>query len=377
MIYLDNAATTYPKPESVYRAMDFGMRNLSFNAGRGTYEAAREACRVIDKTRVLMAELAGCRPDHVVFSSSATEAMNQIVLGLNLEHGDIVYISPFEHNAIVRPLQRLITTVGIDLRLIPFKMDDWSIDVQAFKSELTVCQVKAVFVSQVSNVTGLMLPYQIIFDLARRSGAVTILDASQSFGILDADLSLVDFVVFAGHKSLYGPFGVGGFISTGNIVLDAVKAGGTGSDSLNPDMPDVMPGRYEAGSPNVVAINGLAAALEWRKMVDIRKVEDELCRYLIAKLRGLSSVSLFLPEGRVDDVFSIVSFSVAGYKASEIGEILEESFGISLRTGYHCAPFVHDLIQSRGFYGTIRASIGFFNVADDVDALVDALGQIG
>ena len=376
MIYLDNAATTFPKPEIVYKAVDEGMREYSFNAGRGAYAASRLACKAIDATRRKVGLLARTPNSHVVFTSSATEALNEIIYGLCLGEGDVVYVSPFEHNAIVRPLHRLVSSCGVVMKLLPFDERTWEFDESEFKAQLSVDRVKAVFVSHVSNVTGYVLPYQAVFSCARAAGAVTVLDASQSFGVLDVDASISDYIVFAGHKSLYGPFGVAGFIMNGEHRLAPVKAGGTGSDSLNPEMPSEIPFRYEAGSPNVVAIKGLSAALDWLKVEDVKGVEEDLTRYLLQAMAELPSLKMFLPQVPDVNLFSIVSFVVPGYTASQVGEILDEEFDIAVRTGYHCAPFVHNFIHSREYYGTIRVSIGYFNTRDDIDKLIQALQSL-
>lgn len=376
MTYLDNAATTFPKPEVVYETMDRGMRELSFNAGRGSYSASMKALDAIDTTRGHLGKMVGVSASRVVFSSSATEALNQIIMGLDWVEGDVVYVSPFEHNAIMRPLHRLEQVAGIKIRVIPFDKTTWDLDFEEFEIELSTNRVRAVFVSQVSNVTGFKLPYECVFSAARKRGAVTVLDSSQSFGILPVVTTDVDYVVFAGHKSLYGPFGVAGFIITGNHQLGVVKAGGTGSDSLNLAMPEELPGRFEAGSPNIVAIKALDAALTWAASCDIRGHEERLTKALIESLDAIPKVRLFVPRSKYDEVFSVVSFGIEDYESSDVGMILDEDFDIAVRTGYHCAPLVHDFIGSRAYVGTVRASIGYFNTLEDVDRLAKALESL-
>ena len=374
MIYLDNAATTYPKPEVVYEALDDANRNHAFNAGRGSYGAAAEASAVIEETRDRVGALVGAPASSVVFTASATDALNQIINGLGLRKGDTVFVSPFEHNAIIRPLHLLQEKEGFEIKVIPFDAETWEFDEDSFADMLAMSKVKAVFVSQVSNVTGYILPYDRIFNTSSEFGAISILDASQGLGVIDVDAANVDFVVFAGHKSLYASFGVAGFVARRKYDLSVVKAGGTGSDSLNPEMPESYPSRYEAGSPNIVAVYGLNAALKWREGKNIEKEEQALTDYLVDQLETLDNVIIF----RGEDIrpFGVVSFAVEGYTSADVGTILADEFDIAVRTGYHCAPLVHDFIESKEFGGTVRASLSCFSTKQDVDSLISAIESL-
>ena len=375
MIYLDNAATTYPKPECVYSYMDYVNRNLSFNAGRGEYKEANEASRLIDDARNKVGHIVGKSGKSVVFSSSATEALNQIIYGLPLSSSDTVFVSPFEHNAVVRPLYNLVKSKGIEVKQIPFDSSTWSLKNDELKSLLTIHKPKAVFVSQISNVTGYEIPYEEIFRLAKKSGAITVLDASQGFGVKEIEnADNIDYVVFAGHKSLYGQFGVGGFVALNGDSLSVVKAGGTGSDSLNTSMPSGLPYKFEAGSHNVVAISSLCASIDWLKERNIYAEEKALTEYLISRLRELKNVHIFIPQD--EKVFGIVSIMVDNYSPADVGNILYDEFGIALRTGFHCAPFIHTFLGTVNLGGTVRISLGAFNTKEDVDALIDSLESL-
>ena len=370
MIYLDNAATTYPKPEVVYNALDEANRYHAFNIGRGVYRASDEAFAVVYETRHMLAELSGVPSAETVFSSSATEALNQIIYGLPLSSGDCVYISPFEHNAIVRPLHVLQERKGIKVKLIPFDEKTWNVDFERLRNQFAIDSPKAVFVSQISNTTGYLLPYEKIFSISREYSALNVLDAAQGFGIVPIKgIIPVDFIVFAGHKSLYASFGIAGFINRTNLKLNVVKAGGTGSDSLNPSMPDKGSLRYEAGSLNTVSIYGLNASLKWLVHTDIEEHERALTAYAINELKSLKSVRFYVPED-TSKIFGIISFGIDEYSPAEIGTILSDEGDIAVRTGYHCAPYVHDFIKSRNYDGTIRISFGYNNRKEDVDELV-------
>ena len=371
MIYLDNAATTYPKPEGVYNALDYANRNLSFNAGRGEYPEAIKAFSSIQTARERVASFVDANPQKVVFTSSATEALNMIIGGLEFSPGETVYISPFEHNAIVRPLKAL-EQKGLGVAVIPFDRETWKPDLNALRDQFALRPPKAIFLSQVSNVTGYKLPFELLFALAKEYSAVTILDCAQAYGIVPLRQDNIDYVVFAGHKSLYGPFGVGGFILLSNHEIAPTKFGGTGSDSLNPSMPTDAPGKYEAGSPNVVAIAGLIESINWLKKQDIYEHEKKLTIYAIEQLSKIEKVKLFLPAD-ITNIIGIVSFAVEGYSPEDVGSILSSEYNILLRTGYHCAPLVHDFIGSRKCGGTVRASLSAFTSSEDIDALVAAI----
>ena len=375
MIYLDNSATTFPKPEEVYKALDFANRNLAFNAGRGNYKKAQEVTKIIDETREEIASLVNANANNVAFLSSATECLNIIINGLQLDDGDVVYISPFEHNAIVRPLFEIQKDKKIEIIIMPFDKKTWLPDLNKLDEMMAIKKPKAVFVSQISNVTGLMLDYENIFELAKKYQGITVLDSAQAFGVVNPNLKTVDFCIFAGHKSLYASFGIAGIVAKDFGLLNVTKSGGTGSDSLNHYMPEKGYGRIEAGSPNIVAIYGLHESIKWLKKNNVSEHEFTLTSYLIDKLKNIENIVIYDPEN-TDDLIGIVSINVEGYSPADIGSILSNEFDIAVRTGYHCSPFVHEFIGSNKFNGTIRISLGAFNTEDDIDKLIKALNTL-
>ena len=375
MIYLDNAATTYPKPKEVYDALDFAQRNLSFNAGRGSYKQARECSKVLNDLRTEIASIGNSLPDQVVLLSSATEALNIIINGLNIKDGMNIYITPFEHNAIVRPLYNLKKRINFNIHILPFNKITWEPEISKISNLFALNNPDIIFSSQVSNVTGLMIDYSDIFELGKNYNSKTVLDAAQGFGVVPLQKKNVDFIIFAGHKSLYGPFGIGGFINCSNYRLEIVKSGGNGSDTLNHDMPENNHERYESGSPNVPAAYGTLVGTKWVRMSQIFPHEQELTKYLITSLQKIDKITLFLPKN-IDNIFGIVSFAVEGYSSDEVGEILSDEFDICVRTGYHCAPFVHDFINSISTKGTVRVSLGFLSSKTEIDTLTEALGTL-
>ncbi len=372
MIYLDNAATTYPKPKKVYEALDFANRHLSFNAGRGAYKEANECLRVLDELRKEIADVLHCNSNNVSLLSSATEALNLIINGIDFKDGTNVYITPFEHNAVVRPLYNIQKTINIKIHILPFNKDSWEPDVAKIKNMFALNNPDVVFSSQISNVTGLLIDYQTIFEMSKAYNAINILDAAQGYGIVDINKTNIDYIVFAGHKSLYGPFGIGGFINLSNNELRVTKSGGTGSDTLNHEMPEKNHYRYESGSPNVPAAYGVLSGIKWIKENNIFEHEKELTEYLINSLESVEKIHVFRPN-QIDKIFGIISISVDGYSADEIGNILNDEYDICVRTGYHCSPFVHEFINSTSNGGTARISISRFTTKEDVDAVISAL----
>ncbi len=372
MIYFDNSATTYPKPESVYKALDFANRNLAFNAGRGAYKESLDCIDIINQTRYEIASFTKQDKNKVVFQSSATESLNLIINGLGLKDDDIVYISPFEHNSIVRPLYSLKNSTRIEIKILPFNKKTWEPEYDKIEEMFSIKRPKAVLISQLSNVTGYELPYDKIFALSKQFGAINVLDSAQSYGILNPILTNCDFCVFAGHKSLYASFGIAGFINVNDVKLQVIKSGGNGSDSLNHYMPETGYQRYEAGSPNVVAIYGLLESCKWLKNnKEIIEHEKELTNYLIEKLVENNKVKLYLPDNKC--VFGIVSFNIDGYLSDDVSAILYDEFGIMTRSGYHCSPHVHDFINSQMYKGTVRVSLGAFNTQSEIDELIAAI----
>lgn len=378
MVYLDNAATTFPKPECVYQAMDETNRKIGVNAGRGSYKVAREASTIITDTKNEIRKLIHADPSAaVVFSPSITVALNQVINGINWQKGYTVYVSPYEHNAVARTLKKVADEYGLNICLMPVKVESLEIDLEKLKYDFSKNKPFAVFCTHVSNVTGYILPVKEIFEEAKKYNAVTVLDSAQSLGLIQIDSKQleVDIIAFAGHKTLYGPFGIGGFINLTGVELNEFITGGTGSDSLNLNMPEGREAKYEASSSNIVAIAGLNAAL---KNLDVEancKYEQDITKYLIKQLKEIKTVHMYLPEDSKKHV-GIVSFICDGINSEDIGTILDEDFDIAVRTGYHCAPYIHDYLKDKASLGTVRVGVSKFNIEADIDKLVEALVEI-
>ena len=377
LIYLDNAATTFPKPEEVYRAMDIANRNMSVNAGRGAYALAREASELISETKQLIGSLVNATAEMpIVFTPSITIAINQVLRGIRYRKGANVYISIYEHNAVARTIYDVSMDNEIKVHFLPVLDNSLEIDLEKTKAAFAINKPDVIICTHVSNVTGYILPVEEIFRLGKRYNSINIIDTAQSMGLLEIDCEKLqaDFIAFAGHKTLYGPLGIGGYISTTNYSLNTILTGGTGSDSLNLEMPSNGEIRYEPGSPNIVAIAGLNAALKAIDTQNLYKVEKELTAYLVDSLKDINGIKLYIPSEK--NHISVVSFSFSSMDSDVAGEIFDEDFGIAVRTGYHCAPYIHKYLGDKESMGTVRIGLGQFNTKDDIDCLIEAIMEM-
>ena len=375
MIYLDNAATTFPKPDSVYVGMDKANREYAVNAGRGSYKAARKAAKVIDNTRLLIRKLVAADiTADVVFAPSITVALNQVIKRVSWQNNDIVYISPYEYNAVARTVNSLSNIKVIEL---PINKETFEIDIEKMKYMFTKDRPKAVFCTHISNVTGYILPVEEVFSAAKEYDAITVLDSAQSLGLVEVDSKKIgaDIIAFAGHKTLYGPLGIGGFINISNIPLNVVLTGGTGTDSLNLDMPEKGTVKYESSSFNIVAIAGLYEALKCLDVDENNQHEKVLTDYLVDNLNNIKDLICYVPVNRNKHI-GILSFVIHGYKSDDVGMILDEDYDIAVRTGYHCAPYIHKYLNDKEYLGTIRMGVSRFNSKEDVEQLIKSIKEL-
>lgn len=377
MIYFDNAATTYPKAPNISNEIQTALSKYSFNAGRGSYKESNDCSVLISDTREKITSLIGNRvsSNNVIFTHTITEALNNIIYGLNLEEGDTVYVSPFEHNAVLRQLYAL----NVDIHILPFNRKTYEPEYSKINDAFIINPPKAVILSQVSNVVGYELPYNSIFELAkihRSNGAICILDAAQGFGIYHIDLSCIDIIAFEGHKSLYSVYGCGGYINLTNVELMPIRIGGTGSDSLNLSMPLTTPERFEAGSNNTFCLYLLNKAIDFVKDTNIKDIIKNNTEYLLDKLNDVDNIKIYnkadyIPKG-------IVSFTIDNIASEEVGDYLYKTNAIATRTGYHCAGYVHKFLGTDNNYckGTVRVSLGAFNTKNEIDTFIDVLKEI-
>ena len=373
--YFDNAATTFPKPECVYSFMDSFYRKHGGNAGRGQYKLAAESSKIIFETRGFIQKIL-CSPNKdVIFAPSATVALNMVIQGLLAdEKKKTVYISPFEHNSVTRVLHHFEKSGKICVRRL-FVSPDFEYDMERINAQFAELPPDIVIVSHASNVIGLVAPVLEIFAAAKKYGAHTVTDMAQTAGLVPLDVAsdLVDFAVFAGHKTLYGPFGIGGFAKSRNVALEPVLFGGTGVDSANQEMPENIPGRYEMGSQNICAV------AEWflQNQDEIRAAEEKNHRRLLEILRQYDFVKIAGPADRFSEktkCIGVVSTVFDGYAAEDIGNVFDE-MEIAVRTGLQCSPLAHKFLGTFPA-GTVRFSVGYFTGEEDFCALEKAMGYI-
>lgn len=376
--YFDNAATTFPKPEAVYSFMNKYYIENGANVGRGQHKMAFAANKLREETRGQLLDLFGCPAKKVVFTNTATEALNIILQGVSLAKGSNVYITPFEHNAVTRILHHLKGVFKLNIQTLAVSREALEYDMEKIKYQFSENPPHLVVVSHASNVCGLIAPIKEICELSKGYQAVNVIDMAQTAGLIDTDLSseIYDFTVFAGHKTLYSPFGIAGFISSGAVSLRPLLFGGTGVESADQCMPTNIPDRHEVGSPNIAAIAGLNAALKWitEKGIDaIYETEKDNHAELLRVLREFSNIEVMGVKD-TSRAIGVVSCLFDGYSADNIGQILSEQ-DIAVRTGLHCAPCAHHFL---GTYpaGTVRFSISFFNAKADFVKLHDALRYI-
>lgn len=377
MAYFDNAATTFPKPETVYACMEQYCRVNGANVGRGTYEKAMSAKQLVEDTRDRMRQLLQCPAKQVVFTPTATIALNIIIQGLLQGAQKDVYITPFEHNAVTRTLHHFeqLHTVNVQQLCVD---ETLRYDLTAIEHQFQKHKPDLLIMSHASNVCGLVAPVEQIAALAKQYGSYVLIDMAQTAGLVPCHVGLetVDFAVFAGHKTLYGPTGISGFVMRPDILLKPLLFGGTGIESANQDMPEELPERYEMGTLNAVGIAGLNAALRWMEEVGadrVRKTEQEHRERLLALLYSYSFIHV-VGEVAGNDYVGVVSTRFDGISSDSCGSVLDR-LGISVRAGLQCAPLAHRFL---GTYptGTVRFSVGYFTGDEDYQELERALSYM-
>jgi len=377
-IYLDNAATSFPKPEVVYQFADKFYRDWGANASRGQYRMAAEATKLIEETRSQLLTLYQCNNNQVLFTSSATEALNKILLGLAISDESSIYISPFEHNAVTRVVHAIGRSKKINIKLLPFDKKTLLFDREQATSYFENLRPDLVIVTHASNVCGAVLPLEEIFTCAKQYGAITVADMSQTFGLLDCHLSSndIDYAVFAGHKSLLAPFGVGGIICKEDAQLSPITFGGTGHNSLEQGVPESLRDRIEVGSHNIYALAGLNAALNWitgQGLMRLRSLEQERTAILLNILRSYENIEIVADNAPCERI-GVVSALFDNYSPDEIGRLLGDK-GVAVRTGLHCSPYAHDFLGTSP-NGTVRFSISCLTANEDFSVLKNALNFI-
>lgn len=380
LIYLDNAATSYPKPDTVYAAMDQYSRDCGAPVGRGAYRKSVELQSEIDQCRKLAAEVLGAaRPEEVSFTFNGTDSLNTIIHGV-LKPGDHVITSDVEHNSVLRPLQTLKQRWGLEVTHVPAN-EQSVVDPLDFKEALRE-NTRLIILNHASNVTGSIQPIDEVGEIARKAGVLFLVDAAQSAGHIPLNVSdqPIDFLACPGHKGLLGPLGTGLVYIRTDLAdqVESLRQGGTGTSSEEETQPLTQPDKYEAGNHNTPGLVGLKAALEYLKqrgIDDLRQHEQQLTGLLLEGFRALPGFELpgpLQPEKRVG-VVSLVNQSV---EPQVLASILDENFGIQIRAGLHCAPRIHRSIHSQEWGGTIRFSPGPFTTVSQIETSLSAMQEL-
>ncbi len=378
IIYLDNSATTYPKPESVYTFMDQFYRKSGVNPGRSGYDLCMEAGELLDTTRKLLTRFFNGRdPNRLCFTYNATDALNLIIFGM-LQDGDHAVTTTLEHNSVLRPLFHLSRFGNVEVDYVPFDRAGF-VDPERVRRSFRR-NTRLVIINHGSNVIGTVQPIKDIGLYCRERGIPLAIDASQTAGQVPLDIqeSHVDIIAFTGHKSLLGPTGIGGLYVGENITIRQTRAGGTGVRSAERFHLEEYPYRLEYGTPNILGAAGLNAGVKWiqnRGIASISAHEMKLTAMLRDGLKEIDKVSLYC-QADLKNHIPVLSFNIDGLEASDAGTVLDVDYNIACRTGLHCAPIVHEQLGTAKIKGSVRFGIGPFNTEDHVRKAVNAVAEI-
>jgi len=378
MIYMDNAATSWPKPEAVNQAITCFMQQGVGNPGRSSHELSISSGRVIYEARAALAQLFGVvDPLRIVFTKNATESLNLVIRGM-LRPGDHVVISSMEHNSVMRPL-RALESKGITVTLVPCSPEGY-LDPSQVDSSVQY-KTRLIILTHASNVVGTFLPIAQVGHIARQRGVVFCVDAAQTAGACAIDVNdlNIDLLAFTGHKSLFGPQGTGGLYIRDGLeeVLCPLMEGGTGSRSEHEFQPDFLPDKYESGTPNTIGIVGLEAGVCFilsEGVYKIRAREEYLTRILIEELQRIDNVVVYGSRD-VTKQTAVVSLNISNLSPSDVAMRLEDDYGVMCRVGLQCAPSAHRTIGTFP-EGTVRISPGYYTTEEEIEHTIAAIRMI-
>ena len=375
-VYFDNAATSYPKPPSVYEAINFTLQHVGANPGRGEHSLSQSANRIIFKARETIAEFFNIpNSRNIVFTSNGTEAINLALKGF-LKPGDHGIISSMEHNSVVRPLNSLKND-GVNVTIVQCDKEGKLNPDYVFKEIKE--NTRLIVLTHASNVTGTILPVEEIGEIAAKKGIPLLVDAAQTAGTIPIDVvrNNISLLACPGHKSLLGPQGTGFLYICEGFNLKPLIEGGTGSNSELSEQPDFLPDRFQSGTLNTPGIAGLKAGIEFinkKSIQTIKEHEDMLSKTFINKLKEINRVRIYGPLS-IKEKTAVVSFNIKGKDSADIATALDEKYQIMVRVGLHCSPHAHKTIGTFPD-GTIRVSFSIFNTVHEIDYFIDSLKVI-
>ncbi len=378
LIYLDNSATTFPKPDVVYDFMFDFYRHHGVNPGRSGFDAAIQAEELVLETRTMLTKFFnGDDPNRLTFSYNASDSLNMILQGL-AEPGDHVITTMLEHNSVLRPLHHLAINHIIDVSYIPFDAHGY-VDPDDFKKALRK-NTRMVVVNHSSNVIGTVQPIKEIGRICKEAGVIFVVDTSQSAGAIPIDMKMmaIDVVVFTGHKCLMGPTGIGGSYVMDDVPVRYTRYGGTGVRSAQKTHLEEFPYRLECGTLNIVGVAGLNAGIKWILEQGIEKLhhqEIDLWDRLRKGVQSIGKVITYCAES-TENQNPILSLNIDGFDSGDVGTLLDVEYNIASRTGLQCSPLVHEGLGTDKIHGTVRLSIGPFNTKEQIDYAIHAIDEI-
>lgn len=380
MIYFDNAATVWPKPESVYKFMDHFYRTQGVNPGRSGYDLAIEAGTLLSDLRKRLTKFFGGdedAPERLIFSYNVTDALNLAIPGL-LAAGDHVITTNLEHNSVIRPVNHMVRDFGAEATYLPFNKDGF-IEPDQIRKAIRA-NTKLVIINHGSNVIGTVQPLKEIGRICHENDALLLVDTAQTAGIIPINMKEmnIDVLAFTGHKALMGSMGIGGLCVRKHVEIRQTRSGGTGVQSVYPYHLEEYPWRLEYGTPNMVGVAALWAGQDWLDENGVEHVyahEMELARKLVKGLRAIDGVRLYCCD-KLENHLSTVLMNVEGVDPGDVGIMLDVDHDIAIRTGLHCAPLVHTQLGLVENHGGVRFSVGAFNTKGDVEVAIGAVTQI-
>ncbi len=379
LIYFDNAATVWPKPENVYRFMLESYRAMGVNPGRSGFDLALEAGSLLDRLRRRLTRFFGgdeYAPERLCFGYNATDALNLIIPGL-LSAGDHVVSTNLEHNSVIRPINHLVRDGGVEATFVPF-------DGAGFVAPEDIAKAirpntKLVIVNHGSNVIGTVQPVKEIGAICCERGITFAIDTAQTAGVVPINMKEmnVDVLAFTGHKALMGCTGIGGLCVRKHVTLRQTRSGGTGVRSAYPYQLEEYPWRMEFGTPNMVGVAALWAGQDWLDQNGVERVharEMALAQRMVEGFRQIEGVSLYCCDS-LENHLPTLTINIDGMEAGDVGTMLDVDHNIATRTGLHCAPLVHEQLGTAAIHGGVRFSIGAFNSAEQVDTAIHAVAE--
>ena len=376
MIYLDNAATTFPKPEAVYDSMMDCMKNYCANPGRAGHKLAMKAAREIYDTRENIAKLFNIdNPMNIVFTNNATDSLNLAIKGV-VSTGDHIITTSMEHNSVIRPIKAL-EKLGIENTIVECDKEGF-LDINNLEKAIKP-NTRLIVTTHASNVCGTLIDIKAVSEVAKSNNILYLVDASQTAGVYNIDLKEVeaDMVAAPGHKGLLGPQGTGILYIREGLNLDILKEGGTGSKSEDLFQPELLPDKYESGTHNTPGIVGLNEGIKFifNEGIDkIKQHEEELCKYMLERLEEVPNIKIYGPKDASKRA-SVITINIGNMDSGEITFLLDSEYNIATRSGIHCAPLAHKTLGTLE-QGAVRFSLGYFNTKEDIDKAIEALKEI-